>query len=136
MQCIQKMTMKFFLNMTAIVLAKSMSTVHGFILGIAGLASSTRNLTVHQELESGEGNSYLILDDFVNETCCILELKKTDSIDKGYAATPEAAAQILKQNYAEEFIGKRYKTVYSIGIGFVEKSCEILSLGNLADKEH
>ena len=41
------MTMKFFLNMMAIVLAKSMSTVHGFILGIAGLAASTRNLTVH-----------------------------------------------------------------------------------------
>jgi len=111
-------------------------TIHGFILGIVGLAASTRNLTVHEELESGEGFFDLILDNFDDKTCCILELKKAESLDKCYAAAQEATAQIITKNYAEEFIGDRYKRVYGIGIGFAKKSCEIISLGNLADKEH
>jgi hypothetical protein len=109
---------------------------HGFMLGVIGLAASTRKLTVHEELESGEGFSDLILDNFDTETCCILELKKAESLDKCYDAAQEATAQIITKNYAEEFIGKRYKKVYGIGIGFAKKSCKIISLGNLADKEH
>jgi len=109
---------------------------HGFILGIVGLAASTRNLTVHEELESGDGFTDLILDNFDDKTCCILELKKAESLDKCYAAAQEATAQIINKNYAAKFIEKRYKKVYGIGIGFAKKSCKILSLGNIADKEH
>jgi len=108
---------------------------HGFMLGVIGLAASTRNLIVHEELESGEGFTDLVLDDFVNENCCILELKKAESLDRRYAAAQEATAQILKKNYAEEFVGKHYKKVYGIGIGFAKKSCRIISMGNLADNE-
>jgi len=109
---------------------------HGFMLGVIGLAASTRNLTVHEELESGEGFTDLVLEKFKTKTCCILELKKAESLDKCYDAAQDATAQILTKNYAAEFIGKRYKKVYGIGIGFAKKSCEIISLGNLADKEH
>jgi len=109
---------------------------HGFMLGVIGLAASTRSLTIHEELESGDGFTDLILDNFDDKTCCILELKKAESLDKCYAAAQEATAQILTKNYAEEFIGDRYERVYGIGIGFAKKSCEIISLGNLADKEH
>ena len=109
---------------------------HGFMLGVIGLAASTRSLTIHEELESGDGFTDLILDNFDDKTCCILELKKTESLDKCYAAAQEATAQIITKNYAAKFIGKRYKKVYGIGIGFAKKSCEIISLGNIADKEH
>jgi hypothetical protein len=105
---------------------------HGFMLGVIGLAASTRSLTIHEELESGEGFSDLILDNFDAENCCILELKKAESLDKCYAAAQEATAQIITKNYAAEFVGKHYKKVYGIGIGFARKSCKIISLGNLA----
>ncbi len=39
------------------------------MLGVIGLAASTRKLTVHEELDSGEGFTDLVLDDFVNENC-------------------------------------------------------------------
>ena len=109
---------------------------HGFMLGVIGLAASTRNLTVHEELESGEGFTDLVLEKFKTKTCCILELKKAESLDKCYDAAQDATAQIINKNYAAKFIGKRYKKVYGIGIGFAKKSCKILSLGNIADKEH
>ena len=109
--------------------------IHGFMLGVIGLAASTRNLTVHEELESGEGFTDLILDNFDDKTCCILELKKAESLGKCINAAQAATAQIITKNYAEEFIGDRYERVYGIGIGFAKKSCEIVSLGNLADKE-
>jgi len=106
---------------------------HGFMLGVIGLAASTRSLTIHEELESGDGFTDLILDNFDDKTCCILELKKAESLDKCYAAAQDATAQIITKNYAEEFVGKRYKKIYGIGIGFAKKSCEIISLGNLAE---
>ena len=109
---------------------------HGFMLGVIGLAASTRNLTVHEELESGEGFTDLVLEKFKTKTCCILELKKAESLGKCLNAAQKATAQIITKNYAEEFIGDRYKRVYGIGIGFAKKSCKIISLGNLADKEH
>ena len=103
------------------------------MLGVIGLVASTRNLTIHEELESGEGFTDLVLDDYVNENCCILEIKKAESLDKRYEAAQDDTAQIIKKNYAEEFIGKHYKKVYGIGIGFAKKSCKIISLGNLAE---
>jgi len=109
---------------------------HGFMLGVIGLAASTRSLTIHEELESGDGFTDLILDNFDDKTCCILELKKAESLDKCYDAAQEATAQIITKNYAAKFTGKRYKKVYGIGIGFAKKSCEIISIGNLAEKEH
>jgi len=109
---------------------------HGFMLGVIGLAASTRSLTIHEELESGDGFTDLILDNFDDKTCCILELKKAESLGKCINAAQAATEQIITKNYAEEFIGDRYERVYGIGIGFAKKSCEIISLGNLADKEH
>ena len=77
-----------------------------------------RNLTVHEALESSEGDTSLVLEKFNTRTCCILELKKAKSLDKYYDAAQEGTAQIIKKNYAAKFIGKRYKKVYGIGIGF------------------
>jgi hypothetical protein len=86
------------------------------MLGVIGLAASTRSLTIHEELESGDGFTDLILDNFDDKTCCILELKKAKSLDKCYAAAQEATAQIITKNYAAKFIGKRYKKVYGIRV--------------------
>ena len=102
------------------------------MLGVIGLAASTRNLTVHEELESGDGFTDLVLEKFKTKTCCILELKKAESLDKCYDAAQDATAQIITKNYAEEFVGKHYKKIYGIGVGFARKSCKIISLGNLA----
>ena len=108
-------------------------TIHGFMLGVIGLAASTRSLTIHEELESGDGFTDLVLEKFKTKTCCILELKKAESLDKCFAAAQDATAQILKKNYAAKFIGKHYKKVYGIGIGFAKKYCEIVSLGNICE---
>ena len=92
------------------------------MLGVIGLAASTRNLTIHEELESDEGFTDLVIEKFKTKTCCIiLELKKAESLDKCYAAAQDATAQIINKNYAAKFIGKRYKKVYGIGIGFAKK---------------
>lgn len=37
---------------------------HGLMPKVTGLATSTRNITLHEKLESGEGNTNLILDNF------------------------------------------------------------------------
>ena len=92
------------------------------MLRVIGLAASTRDLIIHEELESGEVLTDLVLDDFINEKCCILELKKNESFDKRYAAAQEATTQIINKDHTAKFIGKRYKKVYGLGIGFAKKS--------------
>ena len=76
-------------------------------------------------------NTSLILDNFDDKTCCILELKKAESLDKCYDAAQDATAQIINKNYAAKFIGKRYKKFYGLGI-VLPKIQKIISLGNLA----
>lgn len=104
---------------------------HGFLLGVLGLAASTRGIEIFEEQESGSGFSDLILDSFQDKTACILELKRTNILDDCYDAATQATKQIVAQNYATKYILKRYKRVYGIGIGFAKKDCEIVSLGNL-----
>jgi len=49
------------------------------MLGVIGLAASTRNLTVHEELEAGECFTDIAMENFATNSCCILKLKKADS---------------------------------------------------------
>ncbi|MGN0893794.1 MAG: PD-(D/E)XK nuclease domain-containing protein, partial [Succinivibrio sp.] len=106
---------------------------HGFLTGILGLATATKGLEYHEEIESGTGFSDIIIDNFDSKTVCILELKKTDKLEDCYDAAEAATKQIIKKDYASKFISRRYKKVYGIGIGFAQKSCEIVSLGNLVE---
>ena len=106
---------------------------HGFMTGILGLASATKNFRYLEEIESGTGFSDIIIDSFDNKTACILELKKTENLEDCYDAAQAATKQIIQKNYAAKFISRRYKKVYGIGIGFAQKSCEIVSLGNLVE---
>ena len=106
---------------------------HGFMTGILGLATATKNFTYHEEIESGTGFSDIIIDSFDNKTACILELKKTENLEDCYDVADAATKQIIKKDYASKFISRRYKKVYGIGIGFAKKSCEIASLGNLVE---
>ena len=106
---------------------------HGFMTGILGLATATKNFTYHEEIESGTGFSDIIIDSFDNKTACILELKKTENLEDCYDVADAATKQIIKKGYASKFISRRYKKVYGIGIGFAKKSCEIISLGNLVE---
>ena len=50
---------------------------HGFMTGVLGLACAAKSIEFHEEIESGDGFSDLILDNFDAETVCILELKRT-----------------------------------------------------------
>ena len=106
---------------------------HGFMTGVLGLACAVKGLTYHEEAESGDGFSDIILDSFDTETVCILELKKVTELADCYDAALEAARQINSKDYASKFISQRYKRVYGIGIGFAKKSCKIVSLGNLVE---
>ena len=106
---------------------------HGFMTGILGLATATKNFRYHEEIESGTGFSDIIIDSFDTKTACILELKKTESLDDCYDVAQAATKQIIQKDYAAKFISRRYKKVYGIGIGFAQKSCEIVSLGNLVE---
>ena len=104
---------------------------HGFVQGIIGLAASTRNLTVQEELESGLGYTDIVIINHATRTVCILELKKADNSDDCYEAAQKAAKQIVDKKYAAKFIENHARKVFGIGIGFARKSCEIVSLGNL-----
>ena len=53
---------------------------HGFMTGVLGLACAVKGLTYHEEAESGDGFSDIILDSFDTETACILELKKVTEL--------------------------------------------------------
>jgi len=106
---------------------------HGFMTGILGLATATKNFTYHEEIESGTGFSDIIIDSFDNKTACILELKKTENLEDCYDVADAATKQIIKKDYASKFISRRYKKIFGIGIGFAKKSCEIISLGNLVE---
>ena len=107
---------------------------HGFMTGILGLATATKNFTYHEEIESGTGFSDIIIDSFDNKTACILELKKTENLEDCYDVADAATKQIIKKDYASKFISRRYKKIFGIGIGFAKKSCEIISLGNLVEE--
>ncbi|MBE6422291.1 AAA family ATPase [Succinivibrio dextrinosolvens] len=107
---------------------------HGFMTGILGLATATKNFTYHEEIETGTGFSDIVIDSFDNKIACILELKKTDKLEDCYDAADAATKQIFKKDYASKFISRRYKKIFGIGIGFAKKSCEIISLGNLVEE--
>ncbi|MDD7286404.1 MAG: AAA family ATPase [Succinivibrio sp.] len=106
---------------------------HGFLTGILGLATATKGLEYHEEIESGTGFSDIIIDSFDTKTACILELKKTDKLEDCYDAAEAATKQIIQKDNASKFILRRYKKVFGLGIGFAQKSCEIISLGNLVE---
>ena len=99
--------------------------------GVLGLACAAKGIEFHEEIESGDGFSDLVLDSFAYKTACILELKKTKNVDDCFAVAQSATEQIIKKDYASRFISRRYKKVYGLGIGFAKKGCEIVSLGNL-----
>ncbi|MBO6258493.1 MAG: AAA family ATPase [Succinivibrio sp.] len=106
---------------------------HGFMTGILGLATATRGLEYHEEIETGTGFSDIIIDSFDTKTACILELKRVEKLEDCYDAAQTAVRQITKKDYAAKFISKRYKKIFGLGIGFAKKSCEIVSLGNLVE---
>jgi len=104
---------------------------HGFMTGVIGLACATKGIVYHEDTETGDGFSDIILDSYDTETACILELKRTKELDDSYDAAVAATEQIIKKDYAGSYVSKRYKKVYGIGIGFAKKSCRIVSMGNL-----
>ena len=77
---------------------------HGFMTGILGLATATKNFRYHEEIESGTGFSDIILDSFDTKTACILELKKAEDLDDCYDAAQAATLQIKQKDYASKLI--------------------------------
>ncbi|MBQ9275931.1 MAG: AAA family ATPase [Succinivibrio sp.] len=109
------------------------SYYHGFMLGVLGLAASSRNIELMEEQESGDGYSDIILVDADHSTATVLELKsaKNTRADR-LKASEDAASQIIEKNYAESLRHTNCKQILALGIGFGGKYCEIKSLGDLA----
>ena len=110
------------------------SYYHGFMLGVLGLAASSRNIELMEEQESGDGYSDIILVDADHSTATVLELKsaKNTRADR-LKASEDAASQIIEKNYAESLRHTNCKQILALGIGFGGKYCEIKSLGDLAE---
>ena len=108
---------------------------HGFMTGLLGMGASSQGVDFLEEHESGDGYSDIILDDYKKKTVCILELKRAARGDDSLKAAEDAALQIKRKAYADPYLKKRYRRVYAMGLGFARKSCEIVSLGDLAAGE-
>ena len=108
---------------------------HGFMTGLLGMGASSQGVDFLEEHESGDGYSDIILDDYRKKTVCILELKRAARGDDSLKAAEDAALQIKRKAYADPYLKKRYRRVYAMGLGFARKSCEIVSLGDLATGE-
>ena len=107
---------------------------HGFMLGLLSIAAASRGIECKDETETGSGFADLVLKSFIDKTSVIIELKKGErSFTGSYDAAKAAACQIQKKNYAQALINEKCPLIYGIGIGFVGKECEIVSLGNLAN---
>ena len=97
------------------------------------MACASRGIDFKEEIETGSGFSDIIIDNYDTKTACILELKKTETLEDCYAAAEKATKQIMQKEYASKYVSRRYKKVFGIGIGFAKKRCEVVSLGNLID---
>ena len=107
---------------------------HGFMLGLLSIAAASRGIECKDETETGSGFADLVLKSFIDKTSVIIELKKGErSFTGSYDAAKAAACQIQKKNYAQALINEKCPLIYGIGIGFVGKECEIVSLGNLGN---
>ena len=107
---------------------------HGFMLGLLSIAAASRGIECKDETETGSGFADLVLKSFIDKTSVIIELKKGErSFTGSYDAAKAAACQIQKKNYAQALINEKCPLIYGIGIGFVGKECEIVSLGNMAN---
>lgn len=106
---------------------------HGFMAGVLALASTSKDVEFHEEIESGDGFPDIVLKKDSAETVTVLEFKKGENDRLSRIKSAEYALdQILKKKYAEPYIKEQYKNVYAIGIGFGGKECYVQSLGNLA----
>lgn len=107
---------------------------HGFMLGVLALGAGDMGVELAEERESGEGFTDLILKDPSCNRAVILEFKKGFNTPAGRAAAArDAITQITQKDYAAVLRKEGYAIIYGLGLGFGGKSCEILSLGNLAD---
>lgn len=109
---------------------------HGFMTGVIGLACATKGIVYHEDTETGDGFSDIILDSYDTGTVCILELKRTRELDDCYGAAVDATRQIVEKDYAGKYISSGYRQVYAMGVGFAKKSCRIVSLGNMAEQNN
>ncbi|SPT68314.1 Predicted AAA-ATPase [Anaerobiospirillum thomasii] len=108
---------------------------HGFMQGLLIEAVTDCGITMLDESESGLGYSDIILDDCTNKRVVILEFKKaTEHVKNCIKVANEALEQIRAKNYAATYLDY-YEQIYGIGIGFYQKGCEIVSLGNIAKQD-
>ncbi|SPT70824.1 AAA family ATPase [Anaerobiospirillum thomasii] len=105
---------------------------HGLMQGLLVYVARSKRIRVLDESERGLGYSDIILDDYKNKRVVILEFKKaTGHVKNCIKVANEALEQIRAKNYATPYLDY-YEQIYGIGIGFYQKSCEIVSLGNIA----
>ena len=108
---------------------------HGFMQGLLIEAVTDCGISMLDESESGLGYSDIILDDCTNKRVVILEFKKaTEHVKNCIKVANEALEQIRAKNYAAPYLDY-YEQIYGIGIGFYQKGCEIVSLGNIAKQD-
>ncbi|SPT68466.1 Predicted AAA-ATPase [Anaerobiospirillum thomasii] len=100
---------------------------HGFMLGLLIAASSSKNLEIIDEGESGNGYYDLAIRHKFNNIAAIIEFKvekDKDLILKG--SSQKALSQIIEKKYAMQFFKRGCDRVICIGMAFRQKECQLI----------
>ncbi|MBS6180952.1 MAG: AAA family ATPase [Erysipelotrichaceae bacterium] len=96
---------------------------HGFL---AGILSQSNQYRVKSNRESGDGRSDLMVKSVsLRGKAFILELKVSDHIDALETDAERAVQQIVDKKYRDELRTEGYRKIYSYGISFYRKDCEV-----------
>ena len=100
-----------------------------FLSGVLSITSGD-NLVVKSQIEQGDGNPDIIIDNRSSREAVILELKKTDGkdISKLKNAAETALEQIRKNNYDRDLKERNYRKIVYYGIFFYGKECLVIKM--------
>ncbi len=95
---------------------------HGMMLGIL---SQLYRYKLKSNRENGLGRTDIVLYDLYQYRAVIFEFKWSDDIDTLLKLPEIALQQVREKRYAEGIHAEGYRTVYTVGIGFCGKVCEV-----------
>ena len=102
---------------------------HMFLSGVLSITSGD-DLVVKSQIEQGDGNPDIIIDNRSSREAVILELKKADGkdISKLKNAAETSLEQIRKNNYDRDLKERNYRKIVNYGISFYGKECLVIKM--------